>query len=119
MDDRAAPYVALAKVGDPAAANLAVALLMSAGIPARIHGEALGPYRLTIGGMAVTEVWVPEPDVDDAREVLDGSGLEHTPIVPTHVGALSDPAALPMRLLAGIMLLTLAWAVVRWLMRVF
>lgn len=84
-----------------------------------MHGEGLGPYRMTVGEMAVTEVWVPEPDLEDAREVLGGSDLEHVPPAPTHIGALADPGALPMRLLAALTILVLAWSVVRWLMMVF
>jgi len=119
MNADAGPYVSIAKVGDASSAGLAVALLRSAGIPARMHGEGLGPYRMTVGEMAVTEIWVPEPDEDDAREILAGSDLETYPVEPTHTGALGDPAALPMRLLAALVGSILVWSVVRWVMRVF
>jgi hypothetical protein len=119
MDADSGHYVSIAKVGDASSAGLAVALLRSAGIPARMHGEGLGPYRMTVGEMAVTEIWVPEPDEDDAREILAGSDLETVPVEPTHTGALADPAALPMRVLAALVASVLVWSVVRWLMRVF
>jgi len=114
-----APFVSAAKIGDPATAHLAVALLHSAGIPARIRGEALGPYRVTVGEMAVIEIFVPEPDLDDAREILAGSSLEDVAPAPTHTGAIADPAALPMRLVAVLTLVVMSWAVVWFLMRVF
>lgn len=119
MDEPTARFVSVAKVGDPSVAHLAVALLRSAGIAARAHGEALGPYRLTVGEMAVTEIWVPEPDLDDAREVLEGSEVDATPDLAVHTGALADPSTLPMRLVAGLTLAGLAWAVLRYVMRVF
>ncbi|MBN2114353.1 MAG: DUF2007 domain-containing protein [Acidimicrobiia bacterium] len=65
------PFVRLVTVADPAAADLWAAMLRSAGIEARLHGESLGPYRLTVGEMATTEVWVPEAQFDDARAVIE------------------------------------------------
>lgn len=112
-------FVSVVRLGDPAAAQLAVAMLRSAGIPARASGESLGPYRLTVGDLAVTEVWVPEPDLEDAREVLAGSDAKPEPGWGSHTGALADPAALPMRLLAALTVALMVWAVVRFLMQVF
>ena len=64
----------LATLADPAAAELCAALLRSEGIDSRLRGESLGPYRLTIGAMAATQVWVPVSRLDDARSlVLQGS----------------------------------------------
>ncbi|MFH1330308.1 MAG: DUF2007 domain-containing protein [Actinomycetota bacterium] len=72
MTSRApAPFVRLATLPDPAAADLCAALLRSAGIESRLRGESLGPYRLTIGEMAATEVWVPAAQLDDARSLLE------------------------------------------------
>jgi hypothetical protein len=68
-------FVRLATLPDPAAADLCAALLRSAGIPSRLRGESLGPYRLTIGDMAATEVWVPAAQVEDARAVLEETTL--------------------------------------------
>ncbi|OFW66721.1 MAG: hypothetical protein A2Z12_08920 [Actinobacteria bacterium RBG_16_68_21] len=119
MDEGTTRYVSVAKLGDPGVANIAVAMLQSAGIPARAHGEALGPYRMTVGEMAITEIWVPACDVDDALEVLAESTPEPPSQEPVHTGALADPAALPMRLLAAVTLGALGWAVLRFVMRVF
>jgi hypothetical protein len=68
------PFVLLATLSDPAAADLCAALLRSEGIDSRLRGESLGPYRLTIGDMAATQVWVPLSRLDDARSlVLEGN----------------------------------------------
>ncbi len=64
------PFVLLATLGDPAAAELCAALLRSEGIDSRLRGESLGPYRLTIGDMAATQVWVPVTRLDDARSLV-------------------------------------------------
>ena len=72
MTSRApAPFVRLTTLADPAAADLCAALLRSVGIESRLRGESLGPYRLTIGEMAATEVWVPVAQLDDARDLLE------------------------------------------------
>ena len=49
---------------------------MSSGIPVQLHGEALGPYAVTVGRWAVTTLWVPESDRDDAVELLRAENLE-------------------------------------------
>ena len=62
--------VLLTEVGDPNAAALLAARLRSEGIEATVTGEAEGPYRVTVGAMAVTEVWVERDDLEDARLVV-------------------------------------------------
>jgi hypothetical protein len=69
------PFVLLTTLADPAAAELCAALLRSAGIESRLRGESLGPYRLTIGNMAATQVWVPAAEAEDAQDVIEDSGL--------------------------------------------
>ncbi|HUU61458.1 MAG TPA: hypothetical protein VMX37_03640 [Acidimicrobiia bacterium] len=64
------PFVLLATLSDPAAADLCAALLRSDGIDSRLRGESLGPYRLTIGEMAATQVWVPLSRLEDARSLV-------------------------------------------------
>jgi hypothetical protein len=63
-------FVLLARMSDLAAARVAAARLESEGVTVRLHGEALGPYRLTVGAMATTELWVPESALTTAREVM-------------------------------------------------
>jgi hypothetical protein len=119
MEPHADHMASLARFGDEASARIAAALLESSGIATRIHGEALGPYKMTIGEMAVTDIWVAEGDLDDAIEILTASEIEHTLNPAMRGGAVADPGNLPMRVLAGVMAIILAAAVVRALMRVF
>ena len=83
--DPPAPFVRLATLADAAAADLCAALLRSAGINSRLRGESLGPYRLTIGAMAATEVWVPAAQLEEARSVLDGA------VIPGGVEVATGP----------------------------
>jgi hypothetical protein len=62
----------LATLADPAEAQICAALLRSAGIESRLAGESLGPYRLTVGGLAATEVWVPAARLEEARLLVEG-----------------------------------------------
>lgn len=111
-------FVHFADVGDLQTAQVCAAVLEDAGIPARVHGESLGPYPVTIGRLAVTEIWVPADSVDEARLVMLETEIEHT----LNDGAdtpVSAAVTLPMRIAAVGVLVTLAWAVVRGLLRVF
>jgi hypothetical protein len=111
--------ISLARFGDEVSARVSAALLESAGIATRVHGESLGPYRMTIGEWAVTEIWVAEGDVDDAIEVLTASEIEFALNPGARGGAVADPNNLPMRLVAVVTLAIVATAVIRTLMRVF
>ena len=89
----------MAEVADPAAARVYAALLRSAGIPVRVHGEAEGPYVLNLGPWAVTRLWVPESARDDAVAVLSEEGsppdlkVLPTPEPPRHRRRLPPVAA--------------------------
>lgn len=113
------PFVKLADVGDLATARIAVAVLAGAGIEARLHGESLGPYPVTVGRLAITEIWVRATDVREAGLVMLESEIEHVLGAEVRSGALADPGALPMRLAAGFLLVALSTAVVVGLLRVF
>jgi hypothetical protein len=63
-------FVLLTEVSDPNTAQLLAAKLRAEGIESRVVGEAEGPYRLTVGSMAVTQLWVPEPDLPGAQLVM-------------------------------------------------
>ena len=119
MDDLPGRMVSLARFGDEASARIAAALLESSGIATRLHGESLGPYKMTVGGMAVTEVWVEESDMEDAIEILTISEIDHTLSPPLGGAGAADRLNLPMRVVAAVMAVVLAAAVVRALMRVF
>ncbi len=64
------PQVCVAEVPDIYAARVYAAKLAAAGIPVRVHGEALGPYPVSIGQMAVTELWVGCKDLSEAEAIL-------------------------------------------------
>ena len=88
-------FVLLARVGDPNQAMLLRARLESEGIEARVRGEALGPYRLNVGSMAVTELWISPERIEEARLILlaadvDAIVAEVEPIGP-------GPSANPLR----------------------
>lgn len=119
MDRSAEPFVHLADVGDLAAARVCAALLGSEGIEARLHGEALGPYPVTVGRMAITQIWVPERDLELAREVMVRAEIEHALGPEIRTEGLANPEAVPMRLLALILVIVLVAVVIRLLMRVF
>ncbi|MEE9297617.1 MAG: DUF2007 domain-containing protein [Acidimicrobiia bacterium] len=119
MDRTAEPFVHLADVGDLVSARVCAALLGSEGIEARLHGESLGPYPVTVGRMAVTQIWVPESAVERGKEVMLRAEIEHALGPEVRTGALANPEAIPMRLLALILVVVLAAAVIRLLVRVF
>ena len=106
-------------MGDLASARVCAALLGSEGIEARLHGEALGPYPVTVGRMAITQIWVPEGALERAREVMVRAEIEHALGPEVRSGALAPREALPMRLIAFVLVVALAGAVIRLLMRVF
>jgi hypothetical protein len=63
-------FVLLSTVSDLASARVLAARLESEGIEVRLHGESLGPYRLTVGDWALTELWVAGDRLDEARGVM-------------------------------------------------
>jgi hypothetical protein len=83
------PFVLLTTAADPSAAHLCAALLRSEGIESRLQGESLGPYRLTVGEMAETQVWVPRSRLEEALRLLAEAEGEAGP--PTEVEPGSDP----------------------------
>ena len=68
------PQVCVAEVGDIYAARVYAAKLVAAGIPVRVHGETSGPYPLSIGQMAVTELWVGCEDLSESEAILAEEG---------------------------------------------
>lgn len=86
MSGGADRFVRLATVGDVTTARICAALLETEGIDVRVHGEALGPYPMTIGRFAETELWVPESRMAEARRVM----LEAE--VDAVLGAADEPA---------------------------
>jgi hypothetical protein len=81
MSEPRPAFVPISTVSDVMTARITVARLESEGIPAKVHGEGLGPYRLTVGEFAATEIWVAEDRVEDAREIL----------LAAEIDAMDDP----------------------------
>ncbi|MBT8211888.1 MAG: DUF2007 domain-containing protein [Acidimicrobiia bacterium] len=70
MDPHPAHFVRLASIGSLPAAEILAARLRSEGIEVRVHSQAFGPYPVTVGQMAETELWVLDDRLDDASEIL-------------------------------------------------
>lgn len=107
-------FVCVAKVGDPGTAQILAARLQAENIEARVHSEALGPYPLTVGQMAIAEVWVAEHAVDEARTI----------VMDSEIKAVLEPSRAPpwppgARWAALAVAIVLVVAVVWRLMRVF
>ena len=69
-DEEPARFVPLTRVGDITAARVLAARLQSEGIEVRLHSQSFGPYPVTVGQMAETELWVLSDRVDEASEIL-------------------------------------------------
>lgn len=108
-------FVPVASVGDVSRARVLAARLEAEGIEVRIHSEALGPYPVTVGEMATTELWVPDDRVNDARMVLDEAGAYDS----KGDGESAPERHLDLRLAAAALIAILLLAVVLRLMRVF
>lgn len=65
-----ARFVELTKVGDITAARVLAARLQAEGIEVRIHSQAFGPYPVTVGQMAESELWVMSDRVEEASRIL-------------------------------------------------
>jgi hypothetical protein len=109
------PFVLLATASEPAVADVCAALLRSADIEAHLRGESLGPYRLTIGDMATTQIWVRLSRLEEARALVfegDVRGLEppgaRQPPNPSPPGARWSPQAV---LLGALLLAAVLWLV--------
>lgn len=72
-------YVCLATIADINLANVAAARLHSEGINSRLHGESLGPFPMTIGRLAETQLWVLTDQRESASLVLADLGIACLP----------------------------------------
>ncbi len=106
-------FVPLTTVGDVGTARVLAAVLSSEGIEARVHGEPLGPYPVTVGKLAETQIWVLGSRLDEARQILLEAEIDES------LEVLSDPdgrpagAAAPWRFVAAGILVVIAAIVVR------
>lgn len=77
-EDEPARFVPLTRVGDVTSAQVLAALLRAEGIEVRVHSQAFGPYPVTVGQMAETDLWVLSDRVEDASRVLLNAEVNHT-----------------------------------------
>jgi len=109
-DDAYERFVPLTRAGDRWAAQLLVARLQSEGIVARLSGDSGGPYPVSVGGMATTQVWVPERMRDAAQAILD-EAEEYAPdeaeLQPAGIGVSANPLVSALWWLVAALLL--AW----------
>ena len=70
LEDTADRFVLLATLGDIGSARIFAARLEAEGVEVRLHGEALGPYPVTVGEMAATQLWVPSSKIDTATRIM-------------------------------------------------
>ena len=73
-------YVCVAKVPDVNEARVVAARLNTEGVETRLHGEPLGPFPMTIGRFAETELWVKAEHRPTAAIVLGDLGIECLPL---------------------------------------
>ena len=119
MDDtHGARFVPLTRVGEPFLAGILAARLESEGIDVRLHGEAFGPYPVTVGEMAQTEIWVLEDRVEEASRIL--IEVEAHSTVHRADPDRKEPSALPeVQVVAIVVGFILALTVIFWLVRVY
>ena len=72
-------FTCVATIGDPAEARVAAARLQHEGLTVRVHGEADGPFPVTVGPFAATQLWVAADEADAATAVLADIGVVCTP----------------------------------------
>lgn len=76
--------VLIARISGPIAIEMARDALQSAGVPAFVKQNSLGPlYGLSIGSFGSAEVWTPPAFAERARDTLIGIGLLVEPAEPT------------------------------------
>ena len=75
--EQSARFVPLTTVGDVATAHLMAARLESEGIEVRVHGFSMGPYPMTVGELAETELWVLNDKVEEASTILLDAEVNH------------------------------------------
>ena len=72
----AAEPVLVAMIDGPVQIEMAKDALETAGIPAHVKQNSLGPiYGLSVGSFGTAEVWVVRPLAEQARETLVGIGV--------------------------------------------
>jgi hypothetical protein len=103
----------LTKVGDLNAARILSARLQAEDINAVVRGEPTGPYPVTVGSMAVTEILVPASELEVARGVLQELVKESAAIEVESAGSGPSPrrsTSVVWWIVAVLLLVWIVWA---------
>jgi hypothetical protein len=107
-------FVKLATVGDLTTGRVLAARLLSEGIEVRVHSPALGPYPVTVGHMAETELWVMNDRVEEASRILLDAEV-NAALSPVETPTARQGPALELRVVA---LVVAAVLVILWVLRI-
>jgi hypothetical protein len=110
-----ARFVRIATVGDLVEGRVLAARLEAEGIEVRLHSQAFGPYPVTVGQMAETEIWVLSDRVGEASTILLDAEVN------TALAGVDDDTGAPAGLPLEMRLIALGVAVVvatLWVLRV-
>ncbi len=94
-----ARFVKIATVGDLIEGRVLAARLEAEGIEVRLHSPSFGPYPVTVGQMAETEIWVLSDRVEQASEILLDAEV-NTALAPVESDGPAPTLPLEMRLIA-------------------
>jgi hypothetical protein len=70
LDPPQGRFVKLATVGTLTEGQVLAARLKAEGIEVRVHSQSFGPYPLTVGEMAETELWVMSDRLSEASTIM-------------------------------------------------
>ena len=113
-----ARFVRAATVGTLGEGRVLAARLESEGIEVRVHSAATGPYPLTVGEMAETELWVMSDRLEEATTILLDADIR-TALAPVEFPESDGPRSGDLRLVALVAALVFTVVWVLRLVRVF
>ena len=76
------------------------ALLDAEGIDVRVHSESLGPYPVTVGGLAEAELWVLSDRIEEANTILLDADVNSALAPVDRKGAPHEPLPFGIRAIA-------------------
>jgi hypothetical protein len=118
--ERPAHFQRLTTVGDVTVANVLAARLRSEGIEVRVHSAALGPYPVTVGDLARSELWVSSDRLAEAAEImLDAETRDALAPADPDTVRLHDGMPAEFRLVALILGVILVMLVVARILRMY
>jgi hypothetical protein len=118
LDQQSHParFVRLTTVGDVNTARILAARLESEGIEVRLHGDALGPYPMTVGSFAETQLWVLSDRVEEASRLLLDAEINAI-LPPVEMDPEIDAHGVPIELRVVALIVGVVLAAL-WVMRI-